>query len=852
MKKTTRFFVLIALLNYSLIAQNAIDKLKSQTNAIVTVNSANGLAEFVRFPVGNAMNLQGVSLQEKVMSFLQEYKSIYNMESVNESLVFETIKTDNYGLKHVIYKQKYKGVQVYDGELRFHFNLQNKLTAINGNFISDIKKLNQVPTINSNRANTLAIEAINKQELNYSGVALKINSTTLYVFPKGLAQGKVVSHHLVYEVEVRNDLDVREFVFIDAHNGSVVEQFTGIAHAIDRKIYENNTSNLVWQEGNALPGSLTIWQQNEVITSGHMYDLFKNAFGYVSYDGADISMRTINNNPNISCPNATWNGVTANYCDGTASDDVIAHEWGHAYTQFTSNLIYAYQPGAINESYSDIWGETVDILNNYQDTGENLAIRTDASCNNTQRWKIGEDATAFGGAIRDMWNPTCNGDPGKVSDTQYLCGSSDNGGVHVNSGIPNHAYALLVDGGVYNNYTINSLGFVKAAHIFWRAQSVYLTSTSDFANLADALEASCADLLGINLEGLSTTSTPVGPSGQVISTSDCQAVANAIFAVELRVNPVACGYTAILGATPRLCDAAASNPLFSENWENGMGAWTVSQLPTNTLTWESRDWNIRSSLPDNRAGSAMFAPNPVNGNCTSDLQNGIIRLQSPVINIPNISTGSFSLAFDHFVSTEALWDGGNLKFSLNGGPWSIVPGSAFTSNTYNSSINNAAAGNDNPMEGQQAFTGIDEGSLTGSWGKSVVNLTTLGVTPNSTLQLRWEFGSDGCNGDLGWFLDDLVIFNCSAALSISESTYLEDSVVVYPNPSNGQFTLKKLKNIDLVKAEIFDINGRIIQTIDLSRMLNEKSIDIRYLTSGMYFMSISSNDAKSVIKLVKQ
>ena len=129
---------------------------------------------------------------------------------------------------------------------------------------------------------------------------------------------------------------------------------------------------------------------------------------------------------------------------------------------------------------------------------------------------------------------------------------------------------MLVDGGVYNNYTINSLGFVKAAHIFWRAQSVYLTSTSDFANLADALEASCADLLGINLEGLSTTSTPAGPSGQVISTSDCQAVANAIFAVELRVNPVACGYTAILGATPRLCDAAVSNPLFSENWENGM------------------------------------------------------------------------------------------------------------------------------------------------------------------------------------------------------------------------------------------------------------------------------------------
>jgi Zn-dependent metalloprotease len=103
--------------------------------------------------------------------------------------------------------------------------------------------------------------------------------------------------------------------------------------------------------------TLSSWQQNEVTTSEHVYNFFKNAFGYVSYDAADHTMITVNNDPTISCPNARWNGTYAGYCDGTATDDVIAHEWGHAYTEYTSGLIYQYQSGALNESYSDVWGK---------------------------------------------------------------------------------------------------------------------------------------------------------------------------------------------------------------------------------------------------------------------------------------------------------------------------------------------------------------------------------------------------------------------------------------------------------------------------------------------------------------
>ena len=81
-------------------------------------------------------------------------------------------------------------------------------------------------------------------------------------------------------------------------------------------------------------------------------------------------MITINNDPRIHAPTPTGTAFTTNYCDGSSSDDIVAHEWGHAYTEYTSGLIYQWQPGAMNEAYSDIWGETVDLINDRQDDDE--------------------------------------------------------------------------------------------------------------------------------------------------------------------------------------------------------------------------------------------------------------------------------------------------------------------------------------------------------------------------------------------------------------------------------------------------------------------------------------------------
>ena len=839
MKNTSKLLVIGLLCSIFASSQNLQD-------AQITYGKVTGTPEFIRFPKDNPLSLQGTSLQQKALNFLQDNAQLFGISSVGDSFRFTTESEDAQGFTHVEFTQVFNAIPVFDGKLKFHFDTNHKLSAVNGNFIPNIK-LNPQPVLSGSEANAIALAEVDRQGLNTSGTPLFVNSNKLYVFQKGLVENRDRGQYLVYEVEVRNNNDVREFMYINAYNGSLVEQYTGMAHAINRIVYEVDTSNIVWQEGDAFPGTLSIWQQNEVVVSEHVYNFFNNTFGFLSYDNADATMRTINNNPNISCPNANWNGFSVNYCDGTAADDVIAHEWGHAYTQYTSGLIYSYQAGAINEAYSDIWGETVDLINGYQDTGENLALRT--GCGSSLRWRMGEDASAFGSPIRDMWNPPCNGDPGKVTDGIYYCGNGDSGGVHINSGIPNHAYALLVDGGTYNGQTITGIGLTKAAHIFWRAQSVYLTSTSDFGSLADALEAACTDLIGQNLEGLSTAVFAAGPSGEIITTSDFDELVKVLLAVELKLDPDTCGFEPILSATADPCEAAMSNPVFYEDWESGIGSWVATEIPVNPGTWEPRNWTLVSNLPDGRPGQGIFAPNPVNGDCNISLQNGILRLESPEITLPNYPTGSFEMVFSHNISTEAAWDGGNLKYNLNGGGWAVVPSSAFVDNAYNGTINGFLSGNDNPMQGEEAFTGSDEGSSTGSWGRSFIDLSALGAVANSTIQFRWEMGSDGCNGRIGWYLDEISIYNCDEPLSVDEFTSLKESLQVYPNPSNGTFSIKNRQGLELVKADVFDINGRLVQSFNLSSA-SAQELKLKAVSPGMYFMSIYTRSGKETVKLL--
>lgn len=194
--------------------------------------------------------------------------------------------------------------------------------------------------------------------------------------------------------------------------------------------------------------------------SGYTYDFYQQIFGRNSIDGDYLRLdSTVHYDRGFD--NAFWNGRQMVYGDGdedlpadqrlfnrfTASLDVIGHELTHGVTQYSANLVYEGQSGALNEHFSDVFGALVKQWKLNQQAGE-------------ADWLIGSELfteNVSGKAIRSMKAPgTAYNDPVLGRDPQpahmdnYVSTSQDNGGVHINSGIPNHAfYRIAVDLGAY-------------------------------------------------------------------------------------------------------------------------------------------------------------------------------------------------------------------------------------------------------------------------------------------------------------------------------------------------------------------------------------------------------------------
>jgi len=272
--------------------------------------------------------------------------------------------------------------------------------------------------------------------------------------------------------------------------------------------------------------------------------------------------------------------------------------------------------------------------------------------------------------------------------------------------------------------------------------------------------AACTDLAG------SVLADPWGGPAQLFEASACSAVDAAIAATGLTAEPP-CAFAPLLAKdAPPLCAAAHPYAAASFDFESGSEGWSaLRRAVAEPSTFDARDWELRSDLPGGRAGTAFYAPDPKAGICVTgtqgDDESGVLVLESPALLLP--PGGGGRLAFDHYVSTEADWDGGNLKLSVDGGAWSLVPSAAFVFNAYTGPLLGFEEFNSDPLAGEPAFHGSDEGSNAGSWGRSIVDLTAL-VPAGRPFRLRFELGSDVCFGtDLGWLVDDVEVAACTAA-----------------------------------------------------------------------------------------
>ena len=282
----------------------------------------------------------------------------------------------------------YKGLPVFGAQIKAHVDAAGDLTAVNGVAVPDIE-LSVAPRLSRSGAAARAIAVVaagaaQRRGRCRAGDGPAGDLIALWSTGPVLIRGIEGTNQLAYQVEVANSAGLREMVFVQANAGKVLNRYSLVPDALHRVLYEQSTANKVWEEGDPFPGALNADQQNIIDFSADAYWLFRNTFGRDSYDGAGAFMRAVNNDPTIDCPNANWNSTTTNYCNGVTADDVVVHEWGHAYTEFTHDLIYQWQPGALNESYSDIWGEVADRINGAGTDSPDIA-RTVGTCTSHTR-----------------------------------------------------------------------------------------------------------------------------------------------------------------------------------------------------------------------------------------------------------------------------------------------------------------------------------------------------------------------------------------------------------------------------------------------------------------------------------
>jgi len=361
----------------------------------------------------------------------------------------------SYGVQAARYLQFFNGAKVFGGQLTIYTNANGERVAVIGAHYPNIGASNQV-RLNAGQARAAVAgrpEAANGRIF-----------TTLMIDPG--------TGRYFYTVESRS-FDSRWFYWVDAESGEVFNEYNGLTDGTgvgvqgDTKDLTGLTTSssgsyqMVSADGrqttydsknrNKLPGTLATDSDDDWNTPGRASpgqaalvdaQFYANVtddyyLGVHNFDWLDHYPQGMVSSAHVqrNYANAYWNGEQMAYGDGDGVEfrelsgdlDVVGHELSHGVTDATSDLIYQNESGALNEAFSDIIGTAIEF---HYGTGN---------------WTIGEDIDILSNGFRNMANPGEDGDPSHYAD-RYT-GSSDNGGVHTNSGIANHWFYLLVNGG---------------------------------------------------------------------------------------------------------------------------------------------------------------------------------------------------------------------------------------------------------------------------------------------------------------------------------------------------------------------------------------------------------------------
>jgi bacillolysin len=465
-----------------------------------------------------------------------------------DQMVQRKAETDQLGFTHQKFAQFYQGIRVEHADYMVH-SKAGAVESISGDF-EKISGLNTTPSLGESAALSRALAHIGARQYKWqtkeADAASYLPTGELVIVRDNRGGSENGPQVLAWKFNVYAAQPVsRAYVYVDAHTGQVVLQDNIIKHTAGTATFAtaySGTRSLAdetvtggWhlkeytrglgietyncKKGNSYTAATDFvdadnsWTEynnanfDNVAGDAHFgaqttYDYWKTVFGRNSYDNAGAKIKSyvhFDDTPGdgVGYENAYWDGVEMTYGDGASTFkpltalDVCGHEIGHAVCENTANLTYANESGAMNEGFSDIWGASVEAFGvaKYSLTGKSTYL-------------IGEEIMKAGGALRSMSSPNTYSQPAYYKGTYWYTGTSDNGGVHTNSGVLNYWYYLISNGKSGTNekgvaFSVAGLGLDAAAKITFRAESVYLTASSNYANARTYTIKAAQDLYGV-------------------------------------------------------------------------------------------------------------------------------------------------------------------------------------------------------------------------------------------------------------------------------------------------------------------------------------------------------------------
>lgn len=683
--------------------------------------------------------------EDRAASFIQTNRRLFvpgagrPIELVTRSVV----ESDDLGLSQVRLRQVVAGIPVRGAEAIVQL-ADGGITAVSST-LANIVDSNAAAIVDAATARMTALTAVLAR---LGPVDVTTGEPQLEYFDPALGGSDSLSPRLSWFVEV-SGLGVLQHVWIDAQTGEVRLVLNRLTEALNRRTFDMQSTSVFPNTPARIEGqgAVTVADVNSAHDlAADFYNYFLAQHGRDSYNGAGAAIESFvrfcaSNQP---CPyrNAFWDSLRRQifYGQGMAVDDIVAHELTHAVIDTTADLFYSRESGALNESYADIFGETVDLTNGRGNDAANV------------RWQVGEEvATFFGGAIRNMSDPGVRGDPARVKDPNYYCLEGDNFGVHINSGVPNKAYALMVDGGTFNGYTVTGIGTTKAAKVQYRALTSLLGVNSNFLANFNALIQSCNDL--------------IGTSG--ITHDDCSQVKRAVLAVEMSTTPCSATSTppapppaapAALGALPAQCPGGQITvPVFADDFENtASGKWS-SAAASGSNHWLGGVGTPAIHVTGNPAGGTYAA----RAATTAAAADAFIAMASSVT-IP----ASAWMQFDATWDLDGGFDGVVVEYSTNNGAsWQDAAALLSAGRGYDAGLANGTGG---ALAGRVAFSGHAQG-----YAATRLNLSALS---GASARFRFRAATDSSIGAPGFWVDNVSIYNCrdnSAGVSVTPTNGLQ-------------------------------------------------------------------------------